>query len=94
MLRRAERPATFAFYFTAGLLLGIGSSVAARIKGFWQRVPLIGMSVAFTIFGRLANLPGTEQSIQLIPYITGMVFGLVLMRVGYQWKRGKSSRPS
>jgi tRNA A-37 threonylcarbamoyl transferase component Bud32 len=87
MFLRAERPAAFAFYFAAGLLLGIGCSVAPRVKGFWRRVPLILMSMAFTIAGVLFKVPGLGQGIQLLPYTSGLVFGLVLMLVGYRWKR-------
>jgi len=92
MFLRAEHSGPFAYYFAAGFLLGVGVSLAARVKGFWGRVPLILMSLVMTVGGRLANVPGTEHNIQIAPYLIGTVFGLALMLVGYQWKRGKPSR--
>jgi len=84
MVLHAEQPGSFAYYFTAGFLLAVGASVAARVKGFWRRVPLILMSLAMTMGGRLADLSVTRENIQIAPYLIGTVFGLVLMFVAYK----------
>jgi tRNA A-37 threonylcarbamoyl transferase component Bud32 len=84
MVLRAEQPASFAYYFAAGFLLGVGATVAARVKGFWRRLPLIGMSLAMTVGGRLADLPVTRENIQIAPYLIGTGFGLALMFIAYK----------
>jgi len=83
-----SHPASAVARFTYCFLLGVGLMAGIRVKSFWKRMLLTAPALALAILSEVivARMAGASSHLAW-PWLCGIVFGIVLMACGGNWRR-------